>query len=714
MAFLVPAFLAGLVLIGVPVLIHLTRKQKSKVVVFPSLMFLQRIPYTSENRRRIHHWFLLSLRALAVLLLVIAFSRPFFDRSDEVATSGGGPTERVILIDQSWSMGLEDRFEAAQAAARTAVSNLGPLDRASVIVFGQGATAVARSTADPSRLRQAIDTASVSSEATRYGPGLKLAQAILDGTELPDRELVVISDFQRNGWTGEEGVLLPQGTQVRTVRIGAGEGVANHAVAGVTLSREVVQGRERITPTARLTRLGGEEPLEVEASLILDGQVLQTRPVTLPANGAELVTFQPFTLSERHTQGTIRITGDELPRDDESHFILSPGRALGVTVMGAPSQGNSGDLYLRRALEISEGNRFDVATAASIPGADALSQRSVVVLNDRPFPGGAEGQRLRSWIENGGGLLLVAGERGGWPAEFSDILPGQLGRIVDPQDGRGERLGRIAFDHPIFEVFRGPRTGDFTGVRFYRARAHTVEESDSIRVIARFDDGSPALTEQRVGAGRVLVWTSTLDASWTDLALQPVFLPFAHQLVRYASGRSDAIQAFTTGQILDVSDSRAMETAGLGEVADALAAAEDRIAFSPSGSTQNLGDAAAGSADRFLTLVEAGFYEIRPPGADDIRPVAVAVNVERAEADIAGLDPEEFAATLGSGMADGALPPGEAERALELRRADQEQRQSYWRLLLLAAFVILVIETVVSNRLSRRAARRGKHAQATG
>ncbi len=714
MAFLVPAFLAGLLLVGVPILVHLTRKQKSKVVLFPSLMFLQRVPYTSENRRRIHHWFLLALRALAILLLVAAFSRPFFDRSDEVALSGGGPTERVILLDQSWSMGLDDRFEAAQAAARTAVSNLGPLDRASVIVFGQSASAPARSTADPARLRQAVDTASVSSEATQYGPGLKLAQSILDGTDLPDRELVVISDFQRNGWTGEEGVILPPGTSVRTVRIGEGEAVANHAVAGVTLSREVVQGRERITPTARLTRLGGEEELQVEASLVLDGQVLQTRQVTLPANGAELVTFQPFTLSERHTQGTIRITADALPSDDEFHFILSPGRALGVTVLGPPSQGNSGDLYLRRALEISEGNRFDVQSVASIPSAEALALRNVVVLTDRRFPGGGEGQRLREWIERGGGLLLVAGERGGWPAEFADIFPGELGRIVDREDGRGERLGRIAFDHPVFEVFRGPRTGDLTGVRFFRARAHTVEESDSIRVIARFDDGSPALTEQRVGAGRVLVWTSTLDAFWTDLALQPVFLPLAHQLVRYASGRSDAVAAFTTGQVLDVSDSRAMETAGLGEVADALAAEQDRIAFAPSGSTRNLGGATAGSEDRFLTLTEAGFYEIRPPGADDVRPVAVAVNVERAEADIAGLDPEEFAATLGSRTGDSALPPGEAERALELRRADQEQRQSYWRLLLLGAFVILVIETVVSNRLSRRAARRGKHAQATG
>lgn len=30
MTFLVPAFLAGLVLIGVPIVVHLTRKQKSR------------------------------------------------------------------------------------------------------------------------------------------------------------------------------------------------------------------------------------------------------------------------------------------------------------------------------------------------------------------------------------------------------------------------------------------------------------------------------------------------------------------------------------------------------------------------------------------------------------------------------------------------------------------------------------------------------------
>src|SRR5690606_23911968 len=102
-----------------------------------------------------------------------------------------------------------------------------------------------------------------------------------------------------------------------------------------------------------------------------------------------------------------------------------------------------------------------------------------------------------------------------------------------------------------------PRSGDFTSARFLRARALNVD--DSARVLARFDDGRVALAERRVGQGRVLVWTSTLDTYWNDLALQPVFLPLVHQVVRYASGRGEVVPSYLAGQVIDVTDARAME-----------------------------------------------------------------------------------------------------------------------------------------------------------
>ncbi len=699
LGFLVPLALAAAAAIVVPIVVHLTRRRKSKVLRFPSIRFIEKVPYRAESRRRIHHWFLLSLRALAVLLIVAAFARPFVDRTDEATAAGTGPTERVVLLDHSWSMALGDRWSDAQEAAREAVSDLGPLDRASVVVFATGAAAIARSTAEPVRLRQAIDTSRVSDEGTTYGPGLKLAQTILEESELPARELVIVSDFQAQGWTGDEGVTLPAGTEVRTVVVGDGP-IDNSAVADVALNRQQVEGRERVSPAARLVRTGGTEPREVEVVLSLDGQPVQTQTVTLPAEGADGVVFDPVTIGADQTQGSVSISEDDLPQDDMMRFVLSPGRAETVRLLVPPGATDAA-FYVERALGITEAGEFDVVVSSGgVPSGEALDETDVLLLVDRPL-GTPETDRVRDWVQDGGGLILVAGERGGWGEGGETVFPGALGGVED-RDGRGERLASVEYEHPIFEVFRGPRQGDFSAARFYRARAYSVQASDSVAVLARFDDGSTALAERRTGAGRVLVWSSTLDAGWTDLALQPVFLPFVHELARYASGAREAFESFTAGQVVDVTDARAMESAGLGAIAEAIAASEERVVLAPSGASSELTD---GSSSHFLQLSEAGFYEIRPPGRGDLRPVSVAVNVDRGESDLSALDPEELVASLRSG--GDVLPAGDTERAAALRRADQERRQSWWRWLLLGAFGILIIETVLSNRLSTATARSG-------
>ncbi|MEJ2539416.1 MAG: BatA domain-containing protein [Gemmatimonadota bacterium] len=706
---LVPAFLAGLAAIVIPIVIHLRRRPRSKVVPFPSLMFLEKVPIKSEQKRRIHNWFLLSLRALALALLAFAFARPFFTDASSLAATGSGPTERVILLDRSWSMAAGDRWERGVEAAREAVASLGPLDRASLVVFDQGAETVVRGAPDAQPVRAALDTLATGARATAMGPGLKLVETILQDSDLAAGEVVIVSDFQANGWTGDEGVAFPDGTTVRTVELG-GDEVDNRAVTQVALNRERVESRDRISPAARIVRTGGNAEAEVEVRLELDGRVVQTRPVTLPAEGAAGVAFDPVTVARRHTLLTVALAADDLPQDDTWNVVLSPGRATQVHLLSRGSRGTAGPLYLRNALEISEEQAFQVTASDGVPGPGTLSERHVVLLNDRSFPGGAEGARLAEWVRAGGGLILVAGERGGWPADATDLFPGTLGGVVDREDARGERLVGLDYDHPVFEVFRGARQGDFASARFYRARSFQVEEGDSVRVLARFDDGSAALAERRVGEGRVLVWSSTLDAFWTDLALKPVFLPFVHQLVRYASGRNPAVEAFTTGQVLDVTDAGAMESAGLGEVAEALASSEERVALTPTGETVDLDE-----GRHFLSLDHAGFYQIRPPGQDGIRPVAIAVNVDRREAELAVRDAREIVAAVG-GAVDGT-PTGSAAQGPEaerLRQEDLERRQSLWRYLLLGALALLLLETLLSNRLGRGTGTGGGHARATG
>ena len=70
LSFLAPAFLAGLALISIPILVHLTHREKKQPVLFPSLMFLRRVPFRTAKRQRIRHWVLFLMRVTAIALMI--------------------------------------------------------------------------------------------------------------------------------------------------------------------------------------------------------------------------------------------------------------------------------------------------------------------------------------------------------------------------------------------------------------------------------------------------------------------------------------------------------------------------------------------------------------------------------------------------------------------------------------------------------------------
>ena len=48
----------------------------------------------------------------------------------------------------------------------------------------------------------------------------------------------------------------------------------------------------------------------------------------------------------------------------------------------------------------------------------------------------------------------------------------------------------------------------------------------------------------------MLVWATTLDPMWNDLALKPVYLPFVHQLVRQVAGYREHKSGPVVGSLL--------------------------------------------------------------------------------------------------------------------------------------------------------------------
>ncbi|HEX9895748.1 MAG TPA: BatA domain-containing protein [Gemmatimonadales bacterium] len=668
LAFLVPAFLAGMAALAIPVLVHLRHRERKEPVRFPSLMFLRRIPFREVRRQQIQHWPLFLLRVLVVTLLVLAFARPFLRGGDTPLVAPGAQGREVaILLDRSASMGYGSRWARAQAAARQTLEGLGRDDRAALVLFDEQAAVVARPGSDRALVRAAIDGATPGSATTRYGPALRAAAELLGGTHLPRREAVVVSDFQRTGWRGEDLDPLPEGTVLRRVDV-AGGPAPNLAVIGAEVTPTGTGGRAGIAVRTRVAATGLSRPLSTQASLLINGRVVQARDLSVPGDGVVAVVFDPVEVPPGNARGEVRLQpADSLLLDDTYRFVATGERPLRVLLI----QNEASTPFLTRALEISRAPRVELTTRSLLRVPD-LATTDAVFLDNVPFPVGDAGRRLGGFVREGGGLIIsLGGNAGGWPQA---LIPARIGATVDRVPA-GARLGALRREHPLFEPFRGPRSGDFGATRVWRFRQL---DADSLDVLARYDDGSAALAESRLGRGRILLWSSALDNVWSDLPLQPVFLPLVHQLALYAAGYVERSPAWAVGEVASLG----------GEQLDNRQGAV--VVQSPSGERVRREVSAGVLA---IALNEGGFWEVREAGSGGRLLATLAANVPAEEARLEWFDPADLRLatgavdSLGSGPAPGDLTPQETER-----------RQGLWWYVLAAVVLLLGAETLVANR----------------
>ncbi|HET9424559.1 MAG TPA: BatA domain-containing protein [Gemmatimonadaceae bacterium] len=692
MNFLSPLFLAGLAALAIPVLIHLINREKKVVVQFPSLMFLHKIPYKSVRRQKIRHLLLLLLRCLALALFVAAFARPWFDRSKHAGAGATSAREVVLLIDRSYSMGYGNRWQTALDKAREITRAINPQDRATIVFFANEPSAATEPTADRSRLENALKTAKLSSEGTRFAPAIKFATEIVAGSNLPRKDVVLISDFQKAGWAKREELSLPPDVTLRTIDVANADGT-DAGVIGVTTERVRDSVRERVTVTARVANLG-VTARTAEASLDLGGRRVETKRITLPPRAAQRVRFASVSVPATATRGIVRISADSLPADDEFFFTVAPDEAVSVLIIEPASARPNQSLYLRTALSIGDKPRFrvDVRTPNELRGAD-LEGRSLFILNEAAPPSGAVGARMREAVLGGAGLFIAPGEQevGRWPSEWKALLPATVGIPVDHMRTAGVTIGAVDYTNPIFDVFSAPRSGDFAAARVFRYRKLAATGDSGI--LAKFDDGAPAMVTGRAGTGRVVIWATSMDASWTDLPMQTVFVPFVHQVGKRVGRFADSRQWFTAGEVLDLSRHAELTAPLAGSGPKEPGDSVRLILEAPSGEKTRL---SVLGTNHLATLRERGLYELRgetdPVGAG--RPIAV--NVDPAEADLSHLDPEELVAAASATTAKVA-----AAEAVVAPPEQQESRQTVWWYLLLAALFLLAVETVLSNRLSR-------------
>ncbi len=687
MSFLTPWFLVGALAVAGPILFHLIRHTARERMPFSSLMFLRPTPPRMSRRRKIEHPWLLLLRCLCLALLATAFARPFFSSTNVMPAPAAEESQRVLLVDTSASMRREELWSNARGIAGRFLEKSSPADQIAILTFDrQPRTLVsfAEWSSWPADQRaalagQRLAAASPGWMGTHLGLALTRAaeQFAADSPNaktVSRRELIVISDLQEgSALDGLQGYEWPSGVRVSVERVEAKKRTnAGLQILNDSNTKMADDGKVRVRVTNARDSDREKFVLNWRGE---NGIGLAGEPVEIYLPPGRTRTFAAPPIPPEMKAGQLRLSGDDAEFDNLSWFTVSEAEQVTIAYFGSEPANDPTKLryFLERVFPETPRRQVRLVRKEQETFHD-LDQAAFAVI---PAALGPEDiKAVRGWLGRGKTALLVLtdAQMGPTLAGLAD-LPG-----VPMTEAGGDYvlLGEVDFRHPVFAPFADPRFSDFSHIHFWKHRRWEIPSGVSAHVLAKFDDGSPALAQLSVGRGNLLVLASGWNPADSQLAMSSKFPPLMQTMLDWnGAGASKRLQ-FLTGEVIP-------SPAVSGGVVEWQ---------KPDGSKETL-------------AADAPFMDTDVPGlyvaVSGSQKREFAVNLPLEESRTTPLSPDELA-RLGVPLqtaADVSAAPAQ-ERLRHLERSELETRQKLWRWLIAGVLAVTFGEVLLGGWMVRR------------
>jgi hypothetical protein len=755
MTFAAPLFLIAALAGIIPLVLHMINRQKAVQAPFPTLRFLQISVRKTRRRKQIHDLLLLLLRVALLLLLAAGLAKPTL--SSLRTLLGGAQSAVVLVLDNSASMGTIDRgqprLDTALAAAGQVLDELGDGDLVGLLVSGGPPLAESgRLDRTQEKVRQMLGQCRVSYQRADLGSCVRQARDLLVKSDAPNKLIYVLTDNQKLSW---ENSPLParagQGSSVPAQPAGPKSPAAtpmasppDDQAADITLV--VVDCNRAAEPDVAVQGLDLDAALPVAGvpikadvqllnaspiaqqrlvELVLDGVKEQTSPVlSLPPGGLGKHQFSfSFDRGGLH-RGEVRLVGQDGSKyDDRRFFGLDVDQGIPVAVVKTKRQEIpylEDTFYVERALQPGKpGGDWALRVTSLVAddlSAEPLDKYKVVFCVNLPAPGEEIARRLRDYVAGGGNLVWMCGDNvapeaynqmnraaGGelLPAPLADVRAarGQAGRDswhVNFLDRRHPALARLVEPPALYE-----------SILVYQYVSMDVAAAPDAWVLARLDDGQPLLAQRSVGEGKVLLLGAGAQVGWSNLPLRPIFPPLLVGLTfdlagAEMSGRQTLAGTPLVWQLPDEPRPVAVEVLRPdGETVRLPTEAAKDVRPAGAGPKQagqqaaNGQKAPKGQVFRYADTYEIGVYTLRLLDAVHPRQIAWAVNFDPQEADPTKIEREELQRRL----APMRLVVADNPEDLSGTFAALREGRSLWMPLLAAVLAMLVLETLLANRL---------------
>jgi hypothetical protein len=567
--FLNPWFLVGLAAVGAPIWLHLRRKDREQVVPFTALRFLDDQPVAKQPPLQLKNILLFLLRVLALVLLVAAFARPYFAAHGVMATSS-----RVFVIDNTLSRQAENGLERDKAYVLDQLEHASSHEQVGVVVLGGEPRVAANFGDNPAQARENVQALQPTTERGTILSAIRQADFLLKQSIGEKKEIVVLSDFQKNQWTEDANAppFLAPG-MVKLPFLPEKDSRPNFFVAEPRVQRVFVGEAALIQFTALIGRTGNVNQAVV--SLSANGREILHRPIALPAGTDKIsVITQWESDPSAWLQGTLSVKAqpDDLPQDDTCYFTVPPITEGRVALL-------SESLYLQTALSgpVAKGHwKVEPLDPTKLAEANIATPDTFadILMVDGDYLQSAQARMLvdRYFLAGRGVFIMVN--------RLSTLLTGFLEKLgFDPltrlEPANPAQLAPIRYfspDSPIFKPFLVP---DFCNLLTVRVGEPVHLAARDAKPILFGQDGDALLFDGTKDNGRFLLSTFAFDRSQTNWVIDPSFVPFLDSALQYLRPQAPLNATLEPGEIWlaqiprDVSARTVVLSAGGKEIAHA-------------------------------------------------------------------------------------------------------------------------------------------------
>jgi hypothetical protein len=588
-------FLNGLLALGafactIPLVIHLMHRSRFRVVKWGAMHLIESTASSKSKRILWKHVLLMLVRCMLPILIAFAMSRPLV--RSWTAQGTGEPIALALILDDSLSMQAVNRD--GKTRWNRALDHIGVivsrLPKSSKVGLVLGGTPVETQSFENTNelVRSLTAWKQQPSRSGSFDPASSVRQAVawLTKSDSARRQLLLVSDFSVSDWESDSldipGLEAFIGQQPIKPRIGClpieatnvPYDTGNLTVEQITVSPSLwIPNREGIL-TALIRNTSPQAKDRVRVRLDIDDVEQEQQEVDIPGNSAVQTRFRWLPKAPRDHLAKISLVSDDPLRDDDfSYAILhveKPRRILIVDGELKYSTDQTETKFLNAALSpfaFSGTPRPDPFLCNVITRSDLADRpwasMDALILSNVPSLTEQQSRELRTWIEEGHGMILFAGDQV-QPRNWNDlpairsggIMPGKiLDRTELPDRNRDEEEVSVDLSNVHFSAISSMPKSTFhslADIRFQAFNRWQIDRTESTTPVVYLSNGDPWIIRSQLGKGSVLWVTTSCGDGDSNLPSRAAYVPLMQRLVGFVSAKESTVDRLAPGEVWNI------------------------------------------------------------------------------------------------------------------------------------------------------------------